>query len=579
MAKLNKWEQQHLKNVLSYEALIDEVYKTATREAAAIGTSISKISADKVFSFADYPQAKRRVETLLETLKNSLMAVIVNGVRSEWKLANNKNDELCNQVFGSNVGKLPQNARDKYFSTHADALEAFENRKKAGLKLSDRVWNYTNQFKDEIELGLDVGIRSGRSADALSRDLRSYLKYPDKLFRRVRDEHGKLHLSKNAAAFHPGRGVYRSSYKNARRLAATETNIAYRTADYTRWQDFDFVVGIKIEVSKSNHVPDICDDLAGEYPKDFKWTGWHPHCRCHALTINKTKEEMATDTKRILNGEEPLQGSVNNVNSMPQAFNDWFADNEERLQNASTVPYFVSDNPKYTGVHPHYGAVGTVTGTKLGRAATKAAFKVYEDMPAPTFTEDVTANTEAIARDMGMKGKPIPMTFLEANEGRGNVSFGKGYEFSSNCQATVVIHEARLRGLDVTALGYNWEENSFFHKLGDKFEEIWINPKTGKVPIPTKIRGTSFDSMLGKVDKATKATGRYHIGINFPKNEGHVITAERLSDGRMIYYDAQNGAFLNIEEYAISNVEYFEVLKVDKLLLNKDNFKQIARLL
>ena len=41
------------------------------------------------------------------------------------------------------------------------------------------------------------------------------------------------------------RGVYRSSYNNARRLAATETNIAYRTADHLRWQQMDFVISLR----------------------------------------------------------------------------------------------------------------------------------------------------------------------------------------------------------------------------------------------------------------------------------------------------------------------------------------------
>ena len=62
-----------------------------------------------------------------------------------------------------------------------------------------------------------------------------------------------------------------------------------------------------------------------------------------------------------------------------------------------------------------------------------------------------------------------------------------------------------------------------------------------------------------------------------PGNNGHVITAERLSDGRIMFYDAQNGAFLKLEEYALKSVEYFEVLKVDKLLLRPDIFRQIAR--
>lgn len=44
-------------------------------------------------------------------------------------------------------------------------------------------------------MGLDLGIRSGKSAATMTRDLRQYLRHPDKLFRRVRDEHGLLKLS------------------------------------------------------------------------------------------------------------------------------------------------------------------------------------------------------------------------------------------------------------------------------------------------------------------------------------------------------------------------------------------------
>lgn len=74
------------------------------------------------------------------------------------------------------------------------------------MNLSDRVWKYTNAFKQEIELGLDCGIRSGKDAPAMARELKQYLQHPDKLFRRVRDEHGLLQLSQVAADFHPGQG-------------------------------------------------------------------------------------------------------------------------------------------------------------------------------------------------------------------------------------------------------------------------------------------------------------------------------------------------------------------------------------
>jgi len=347
-SKQNKYDRTHQSRLNAYLRAVEEIYQEAAKEAAAIGLSIDDFNPDRLFSFSDYPSTRKKVDSLLESLKTDLSAVIINGVKSEWTLANRKNNELCRQVFGDKINRLTQAQYRRYFSTNGAAREAFLQRKENGLRLSDRVWNYTNQFKAEIELGLDIGIRGGLSAQKLARQLQDFLKHPDMLFRRVRNEHGQLQLSKRAAAYHPGRGVYRSSYKNARRLAVTECNMAYRTADYERWQQLDFVVGIQIEPSKTNHpIPDICDDLAGKYPKDFKWTGWHPHCRCHALSILKTMDELAADAKRILNGKEPTEGSVNEVTDLPDCFKGWVNDNADRIAFArsnGTLPYFLKDN-------------------------------------------------------------------------------------------------------------------------------------------------------------------------------------------------------------------------------------------
>lgn len=347
MAKMNKYDSQHWRNQAAYERQVDAIYRAAAKEAAALGVSIKDFNPDRLFSFSDYPNTRKKIEKLLSDLQTGIMAVIVNGIRSEWTLANQKNDELARQVFGDNVGKLTKEQERRYFSTNGAARDAFIKRKTDGLGLSDRVWKYTNQFKDEIELGLDLGIRSGRSADELSRDLRSYLQHPDKLFRRVRNKHGQLVLSQRARAYHPGRGVYRSSCKNARRLAATETNIAYRTADYERWQQLDFVVGIEIKLSNNHPCKDICDDLKGRYPKDFKFTGWHPHCRCHVETVLKTPDELIADNRRIMEGGKPTETSVNTVADVPQAFTDWVEANRERMTAAKSLPYFIRDNSKY----------------------------------------------------------------------------------------------------------------------------------------------------------------------------------------------------------------------------------------
>lgn len=87
---------------------------------------------------------------------------------------------------------------------------------------------------------------------------------------------------------------------------------------------------------------------------------------------------------------------------------------------------------------PSIRAYGRISGlpqgpNSVGRRATRAAFKVYEDMQAPTLTKDVADSAADIAKIFGIKTPPTPMSFLEANEGRAYVSWGKGDEFSSNC--------------------------------------------------------------------------------------------------------------------------------------------------
>ncbi len=92
------------------------------------------------------------------------------------------------------------------------------------------------------------------------------------------------------------------------------------------------------------HLVDICDELQGRYPKDFKFTGWHPHCRCHVITILKTEEEMKQDTQRILRGEDPTPDSVNSVDELPPNFTEWVQKRKGKLTNATNPPYFIKDN-------------------------------------------------------------------------------------------------------------------------------------------------------------------------------------------------------------------------------------------
>jgi len=342
---MNKWEVKHNNNLASYGRAIDKIYAVASDEAAAIGANITGFDKNKPFAFKDYPQTKNRVDKLVNTLSANVNKVIVNGITAEWADSNYKNDELAQRILGKVYKGQDYSGFSKYFNHNTKACDAFQNRVSNGMNLSDRVWKLSSQFKTELEMNLDLGLRAGKSASEMSRDIRSHLKEPNKLFRRVADEHGMLHLSTNAKVYKPGQGVYRSSYKNAMRLTITETNMAYRNADHERWQQLDFVVGFEVRTSVNNHpVFDICDHLTGKYPKSFVFNGWHPHCRCFATAIQQTDEEFIADTKRIMQGEQPSGDSVNMVSNTPKGFNDWIADNKERIITAKSKPYFIKDN-------------------------------------------------------------------------------------------------------------------------------------------------------------------------------------------------------------------------------------------
>ena len=87
----------------------------------------------------------------------------------------------------------------------------------------------------------------------------------------------------------------------------------------------------------------------GEYPRDFKFVGWHPLCRCIVTNILKTKEERREDRMRILRGEAPIppEQSKNYVGDTPDQFKAWCALNAGRVERAKSLPYFIRDNQGY----------------------------------------------------------------------------------------------------------------------------------------------------------------------------------------------------------------------------------------
>jgi hypothetical protein len=341
----------HARNIDQYARQVRASYLKAIKQVSLIAKN-ARLDAQDSFYFKNNKNIQLKVNNVLKELQNNVYGTTVTGINSEWELAVEKNNAVAQKIYGKNLDQLPEDYKAKYLSNNDEARLDFVSRKMNGLGLSDRVWNNTQQFKQELELALETSIGKGKSARSIASEITQYLNNPDKLFRRIKDkETGVMRLSKAAKAFHPGQGKYRSSYKNALRLARNETNFSYEGSNHLKQQQQDFVVGIEIRTSPQHVASDdkggiSCIDLQGKYPKDFDFTyKWHVNCKCMSLTILKTKEELDKDLDSILAGNEPNKSSINKVKVLPKKYTTYLKDNKEKFDNWKTMPRTFENNP------------------------------------------------------------------------------------------------------------------------------------------------------------------------------------------------------------------------------------------
>lgn len=374
-----------------YADNVRRLYATATDELLKLSAMKASNGVSAAFSFSDSKRLSEQANTILRALYSGVYNEIKGGVIAEWENANKSCDALISLIFGKKVKEDNHYAR--FFARNKESVDAFFKRKSeyGGLNLSQRVWKYVGDFKTEMEMALSVAMGEGKSAATISREVRKYLQRPDMMFRRFRVKTGEQDIfdadgnvvgkepvygrvwkrkvvdavtgnvswqTVNLKDYSFGRGVYRSSYKNAMRLARTETNMAYRIADQERWRQLDFVIGYRVVLSDNHPEPDICNDLSakrsekgsrGVYPKDFVFKGWHPQCRCYVVPILADEKEFDKIQEAILN-DEPIPESKSVIREPNKYFQDWWKSNKKRVSEAQSLPYWVKDNPKYTRI-------------------------------------------------------------------------------------------------------------------------------------------------------------------------------------------------------------------------------------
>ena len=356
----NTLDQRELQRFVNQLQQMVHAAYSATLNTPTVKRVIDGGSANVGFFFNQNKTADQIVNAELSKLASGMDDAMKRQILSAWQSgAGNSWDEVNRRLPGASQAEMNEVAAN----IHRQKAAEFYGRNRDGRNVSDRVWNLCKNAKKEIEVIIQNGIKEGKSANEVQRSLQRYLNNPDSLFRRVKDkETGEWEWSKAAKRYKPGKGVSRSAFANAMRLARTEIAGAYRNAELESYRDNPLVTGIEIRIArvrtrlerrKDIDPTDICDCLAGVYPKTFKWTGWHPNCMCYIVPIMITQAEFDKRQQMRANGTLSKWKPKNVVRQMPKQFNDWTATNKNRIELANrrgTLPYWLVDNPRAAGI-------------------------------------------------------------------------------------------------------------------------------------------------------------------------------------------------------------------------------------
>ncbi len=290
ISDINNYDKQHINRLLLQEKQINSLFNQLIRLVAPEMRKWHD-AGNRNSVWIRNSLIEKKINKSLNEFSKVLEKYIKENQEKAWMSAIDKNDLIVEQFIKGMA--LSSIAKEGMFSRNLEALKALQNRIDDGMNLSKRVWEVTYQAKGHIELFLESGLATGRSAEAIGRDFRQLLYDPNKRFRRIKDEKGNLVLSQPMKDYKPGPGVYRSSRMNALRVAVTETNMGYRLSDSERWKQFDFMLGFEVKRSANAHPCAICDSLKGKYPKSFVFPGFHPFCICYAVPIVMEQNDFA----------------------------------------------------------------------------------------------------------------------------------------------------------------------------------------------------------------------------------------------------------------------------------------------
>lgn len=173
-------------------------------------------------------------------------------------------------------------------------------------RLSDRGWETADQTRKAIDALLDQGIPQGTSAVNMGKMLEAYL-WPEAAKIKTRTPYGQV-----------------GSYWG-RRLARTEITAAAGRSLVNYSAGNPYVDLIEWVLSGQHKEPDICDQLAGEYPKNqVPLYPAHPHDKCTLRPkVTQTPGQVTEVLRQMINA--PIHLQAPEIRRLQGAFNPLWA--------------------------------------------------------------------------------------------------------------------------------------------------------------------------------------------------------------------------------------------------------------
>ena len=158
-----------------------------------------------------------------------------------------------------------------------------------GRPLSDRIWDIHSKTLDDMSRLMADNMAAGVSGRQTAQEMKRFLVISDVDMRTKK-------WREFFKQYPPGRGRYRSAYKNVERVLRTEGMRAVRLANIEYGKSKSWVKGMKWTLSAAHPREDICDEFAtqdiydlgpGIYPPDSTPDSAHPHCFCYLTPVPK----------------------------------------------------------------------------------------------------------------------------------------------------------------------------------------------------------------------------------------------------------------------------------------------------